>query len=722
MKKRIITLLAILALLVVCAAFAVSATVDTSGDWTCPCCGKAYSEITWITYGSDTSYGFAKKNDDGRHYLVTSNYNGNLGGNLPLDGSVTDSVVILFGKSSGDLVFGAAKSKRLFDLKNNVTAYLIGDGKSTLFSAGYSDSSAHGGVISVAAGSELHMTNLKVTMQLGSGASGQITTLGGAKSGGLIMNAGTTTLTNCTLNASSVVSTGYGGAIYNEGTMTVTGGSITGGVSNQGGAIYNVATMTLTNVAVSGGNASGEGGTIAMNNLNAVTTIDGTSEVTGGVTAKRGATIYLSKGTLNIGGSAVINAATAKASAAMYRGIYMISSDGTCNLYGDAVVKSGNQGNGDAIGLMYGTLTLSGNASVVNETEAYNDCIYRYDQGTGVIEVDRRWTGNATVAWPGVDLEEHGKFFASDGILWGAVDADFTFTANTEAESGAASGLRLEKADHSYPPLYYFNSQEYGNGFVTPRAQVIAGDDATWYLTLADAVYGYIDNEADTKYIKMWTSSGVTLNNTFYIDFNGYNSTATKGEKGKIYAFDSTAKAGKEGVTLKFDAEPITVFGGKTYICTNKTIYPVEMKINQVVLRANENHASMYYTAAITAHQNAGITEWGMAVALKDSSVLNEHLYTIESAAKESSLSNFNSVLVQGVVKNGEADNADRAGQAIFAKAYIKVGNTVVMSNAVDYSLRELIEEARMDENNATAFETIATREWYQDIFGTTEA
>lgn len=75
--------------------------------------------------------------------------------------------------------------------------------------------------------------------------------------GGAIYNVGTVALTNCTLtgNQSGIASLdGPGSAIYNRGTATLTNCTVTGNTSRRNGAICNsfLAALTLTNTIVSG--------------------------------------------------------------------------------------------------------------------------------------------------------------------------------------------------------------------------------------------------------------------------------------------------------------------------------------------------------------------------------------------------------------------------------------------------------------------------------------
>ncbi|MGO9451151.1 MAG: choice-of-anchor Q domain-containing protein [Candidatus Binataceae bacterium] len=115
---------------------------------------------------------------------------------------------------------------------------------------------------------------------------GSVTGLSGAAGyGGAIFNNGTVTVTNSTFLANHATGgpggtdfpggDGFGGAIANEGTVTVTNstfsanqatggpaGSTTGG-AGFGGAIYSNGTVTVTNSTFSANQANGEGGGIA---------------------------------------------------------------------------------------------------------------------------------------------------------------------------------------------------------------------------------------------------------------------------------------------------------------------------------------------------------------------------------------------------------------------------------------------------------------------------
>ena len=86
---------------------------------------------------------------------------------------------------------------------------------------------------------------------------------GAGNFGGAIYNAGTLSLTNCTLAGNSVDSSAVAGAINNLGPLTLTGCTLSGNASGQGGAINNDgATCALLNCTFAGNTSAGNGGAI----------------------------------------------------------------------------------------------------------------------------------------------------------------------------------------------------------------------------------------------------------------------------------------------------------------------------------------------------------------------------------------------------------------------------------------------------------------------------
>ena len=104
--------------------------------------------------------------------------------------------------------------------------------------------------------------------------------------GGAILNNGTLTLTQCSLSGNSSSS---GGAIYNGGTLTLTQCSLSGNsTSNSGGAIENGGTLTLTQCSLSGNATSGDGGAISNGSTLTLTQCS----LSGNATSSNGGAIF----------------------------------------------------------------------------------------------------------------------------------------------------------------------------------------------------------------------------------------------------------------------------------------------------------------------------------------------------------------------------------------------------------------------------------------------
>jgi hypothetical protein len=85
--------------------------------------------------------------------------------------------------------------------------------------------------------------------------------------GGAILNFGTLTLSGCNLGAQVFVpvqynSANYGGAIYNAGTLTVSDCFVWGNFAGEGGGIYNAGTLMVSRCNLVENSANGAGGGI----------------------------------------------------------------------------------------------------------------------------------------------------------------------------------------------------------------------------------------------------------------------------------------------------------------------------------------------------------------------------------------------------------------------------------------------------------------------------
>ena len=144
-----------------------------------------------------------------------------------------------------------------------------------------------------------------ISAKAGANISGLTLANGSASSGGAIVNQGTLTLGDCTVSANTA--TVYGGAIDNDGTMTLGFCTITGNTAASGGGIYNdgTAALTLNQCSITDNTAAGKGGGIDNQGTLTLTgsTISGDT-ATGN--SARGGGLY-NEGTLTLVDSTIAN-------------------------------------------------------------------------------------------------------------------------------------------------------------------------------------------------------------------------------------------------------------------------------------------------------------------------------------------------------------------------------------------------------------------------------
>jgi hypothetical protein len=129
----------------------------------------------------------------------------------------------------------------------------------------------------------------------GAGINNLIITGGISINGGGIYNQGTLTVAGSTISGNSS-SSGFGGGIANLGTLTLTGSTLSGNsaANGQGGGIFNSGTLTATNNTISGNSAAGGiGGGI----FNVVGSMTLTANTISGNASTGGGGIYISPGT-----------------------------------------------------------------------------------------------------------------------------------------------------------------------------------------------------------------------------------------------------------------------------------------------------------------------------------------------------------------------------------------------------------------------------------------
>ena len=271
MKKRVFSLiLAMTLVLGLCPVLptAKAETVDTS---VCPCCGKAFSSITWKEVGKgwfDAYTDFSKAG----HYKITDAFT------LRSEHSVSSKVVIDF---NGFLLQTKNNGRGFTVRSGGMLTFINSGGSNGRLENKSSSMSKNGAAIQVMSGGTLNLYG------------GSIVGTVNSADGGTIYNDGDVNLYGGTVRGGSVTGTAGGGNIYNRGILNIYGGTVSGGVAanGNGGNIFNDGDVNLYNGTVTGGSVTGTGGGGNIFNSFIVTMHGGTVE-NGTVASGNGGNIH----------------------------------------------------------------------------------------------------------------------------------------------------------------------------------------------------------------------------------------------------------------------------------------------------------------------------------------------------------------------------------------------------------------------------------------------
>ncbi len=211
----------------------------------------------------------------------------------------------------------------------------------------------------------------------------------GTDSYGVINNYGTLNVTGSTFKNNT--GTGVnGGAIYNDGTLTITNSILTGNTATDGGAIYNDGPLTITNSILTGNTAS-DGGAIynygPLTITNSTLTDNNATEYDGGA-------IY-NDGTLTITNSTLAgNTAPTSDGGAIFN---MLTSEDASSTITDSILINNTAKEGGAIWSgadgYAANFTLNFNRIVNNTATNYGGAIYNND-GNSLNATDNWWGSN----------------------------------------------------------------------------------------------------------------------------------------------------------------------------------------------------------------------------------------------------------------------------------------------------------------------------------------
>ena len=325
--SKILSICAVLALIIACAVFSVSAETDVRTTFVCPCSTcvetrKTNSSYTCPEISSWKSLTAGSKNTfaDGGHYYV-------------YDQTITTGQLVVSAGNEAVLLIDKATvryegTSRMFSMNGSndsvdqpISLHIIGNNGGRVQSKYTPDTGTEGVIAQVGAydTTSLHLYgDLSVSLESGSTA---------ASNGGLFK------LPNL-------------GRLYihdnaNMGLTNANDPNLIGHTSSKGSAIYlqsGSPVFYMEAGTITGGTTSSSGNVINMGNGTA--TITGSAQITGGTCGGSGGIIYMTNGDLTISGNAQLTGTTAN-----YGGIIYGDSSATVEISGNAQLSGGNANN-----------------------------------------------------------------------------------------------------------------------------------------------------------------------------------------------------------------------------------------------------------------------------------------------------------------------------------------------------------------------------------------
>ena len=319
------------------------------------------------------------------------------------------------------------------------TPTISGDGLSRLFE--------------IASGASVSLINLN--MVDGNGvANNPSGSAGDEGNGGAILNFGALTVSNCTLAANSATANAangyydFGGAIFNDnGTLAVTGSTLSDNTAVNGGGISEFGTVTVTDCTLSGnmGTQVGGGITVAgtVNLTDCTLTGNSASDVGGGVFFFSG-TLTVSGSRLSsniasdgfgngIGGGIYSNGTLAVSGSTLSDNFAGFGGGGIWNDFASTATVSGSTLSGNSAGVLgggicnvsYTAMTVSG-STLFGNSAISSGAIFNFAYGVLTVS-GSTVSGNS-------DVDDSGGI-RNDGML---TVSDSTLSGNTSVYGGGA--------------------------------------------------------------------------------------------------------------------------------------------------------------------------------------------------------------------------------------------------------------------------------------------
>lgn len=488
-----------------------------------------------------------------------------------------------------------------------------------------------------------------------------------------------------------------GGTVYmNAGAFEMYGGTINGTKAQYGGAIFmsGSTVATIRGGTVNGGEAKIRGGAIYTGNANNVVNIYGGTVQNGiclGDYAEGGGNIY-SKGAVNLYGGTITGGKSTKGG-----NLYVLN---TTTLNGDAVLANGEATYG---GNLYvdAALTL-GAVSFENGTADFGSDIY---VGTNAnMTVDAAYNGVARVYYSLNHVPE--TVYGGNLATTKASDS----SKNTNRCTGVFSGKLYLENDPGMPLIYGKSTSDWLWISNTASAALVdKNGNYTWYDNNDAALAAYNEN---TAYLK---AGGVSMPlpdggyGDYVVDIAGRDVVITG--SGNLTVFDSAnddyetyGVATIIGPALK-NTFKTTVAGRDTFMIEeddNKYSFHT-MGVDLIGVTVRPDSAGMYYTGMWQCDDRlaAYVDTFGVAVSLKnqpgaDYATDGDTLYTqFEENEFESGVSKTG-VIINNIMSSGNNQNGFRSRQKVYATAYVTFagGAVTVDGDNVRHSLYNALELA----------------------------
>ena len=411
--------------------------------------------------------------ESGKFKMVLQNYC-----DLTLDNMVVDGTNLL-----GDGTYTMSNNHGDITI-NNSTIIAKKDG--VAFDVYYWPKGGYGDGVSVTVNNSTINGKIEVTVDgstaLKDGAKHQLTLTGGTLTGGLtaaqgaqLYNEGTTVISNVAMARNTATDKGgaifnsddktgakgdltlnnvdlkgnnanFGGAIWNEGTLTVNGGSFEGNTAaTAAGAIYNAAGATLTVDGVTFANNSSNNVAGAINNRDGTVIITNSTFKGNSVPTSAGGAIYNASGNLSTLGTITITGSTFEGNTAGNGGAVWNGSDGKVEI-ADSTFKGNTAlagiGQGGAI-TNADQMTITGGSFANNTANYSGGAIYNgahAANGQASLTIDgTTFTGNSVKA----DFNTTQNDNIAGGAIFNDTNAKLdvknaTFTDNTSSLKGGA--------------------------------------------------------------------------------------------------------------------------------------------------------------------------------------------------------------------------------------------------------------------------------------------